>query len=237
MMEIEIPEGSEVLEAEALEAPKLLLVNEVTNSVPSQVVEVPEISEALEVLEGLLLHAVTPQSELLQIHAVQQHLQVTIDEITLQWHFNHETEHWRKEEEASGDDEPFPIHNEMEPQWPSNPYSDYFWAEAVEEKEKEEEEEEAHKANKNVSRWKKKRKVNMSYFPSTVTDEMDMQIFISPSAFLFYLNTTPPPHLSSLIVFLNVVSPEPHQKPLLQIHMNLNFIHLQHLLSCLNDKT
>ena len=80
-MEIEIPEGSEVLEAEALEAPKLLSVNEVTNSVPSQVVEVPEISEALEVLEGLLLHAVwvleaamalrTPQSELLQIHAVQ----------------------------------------------------------------------------------------------------------------------------------------------------------------------
>ena len=40
--------------------------------------------------------------------------------------------------------------DEMEPQWPSNPYSDYFWAEAVEEKEKEEEEEEARKANKNV---------------------------------------------------------------------------------------
>ena len=34
-MEIEVPEGSEVLEVDALEAPKLLSVDEMTNSVPS----------------------------------------------------------------------------------------------------------------------------------------------------------------------------------------------------------
>lgn len=84
-MEIEVPEGSEVLEAEALEAPKLLPVDEVTGSVLSRAAEVPqaseglevsEVSEVLEVLEVLPVPEAapalrTPQSEALQIHAVQ----------------------------------------------------------------------------------------------------------------------------------------------------------------------